>query len=388
MQAMDEYESIVSELERQSLLRQLETSDEAHGCILTRGGRHFVNFASNDYLGLSQHPAIVQSAKAAIDRFGVGAGASRLVTGSLAPHRALEETLAGYKGTEAALVFSSGFATALGVITALVGRGDIVVLDKLAHACLVDAAKLSGALLRIYPHNNLDRLAALLEWAERKQPRARVLVVTESVFSMDGDIPDLAEIVRLKSRVGARLLLDEAHATGVVGPGGRGLSAATGLTDAVDVHLGTLSKALGVSGGFVVGRRSLIQVLINRARSFIFSTAPPPAVAAAALTSLQLLQSDTGDQLRRKLQTNTEQLFRRLPEASRPRRPQHIVPIILGSDERALEAARRLKDAGFLAPAIRYPTVGRGSARLRLTMTADHTSEQIEELTALIQRKV
>ncbi len=385
MQA-NEYESIVSELQRQSLLRQLETSDESRGCILTRNGRHLANFASNDYLGLSQHPAILQSAKDAIDRFGVGAGASRLVTGSLAPHRALEETLAGFKGTEAALVFSSGFATALGVIPALVGRGDIVVLDKLAHACLIDGAKLSGALLRVYPHNHLDRLAALLDWAEKKHPHSRVLIVTESVFSMDGDIPDLAEIVRLKNRSGARLLLDEAHATGVVGPGGRGLSADTGLSDAVDIHLGTLSKAIGVSGGFVAGRRSLIQVLINRARSFIFSTAPPPAVAAAALTSVELVQSETGNGLREKLQANTHALFRSLPASFRPPHPQHIVPIVLGSEEQALEAARRLKDAGFLVPAIRYPTVGHGSARLRLTMTAKHTSEQIAELTTLIRK--
>ena len=240
-------------------------------------GQQLVNFSSNDYLGLANDPRLREAAIDAIEEFGVGAGASRLISGTQSPHVRLETALARWKGTQAALCFSSGYAAAIGTIPALVGKHDVVLLDKLAHASLIDGARLSGAILRVFPHNHLGKLESHLEWAQREHPDRRVLIVTESVFSMDGDRAPLRQLIDLKKRFGAMLLLDEAHAVGVIGPNGRGLAAEEGLAEEVDVQMGTLSKALGVSGGYICGSRGLIEWLVNRARSFIFSTAPPPA---------------------------------------------------------------------------------------------------------------
>jgi 8-amino-7-oxononanoate synthase len=384
---VDPYESFLKAWRDQSLLRQLQTSEAVEGCVTTIEGQRLLNFASNDYLGLSLHPEVRAAAKAALEQFGLGAGASRLISGSLGPHRRLETTLADFKGCEAALTFSSGFATALGVIPALVGPGDIVILDKLAHACLIDGAKLSGATLRVYPHNHLDRLHSLLKWATEKVANTKILIVTESVFSMDGDSPDLTEIVQLKARYGVRLLLDEAHATGVRGPSGRGLAAEAGLTDAVDVHLGTLSKAVGASGGFIAGRKSLIDFLVNRARSFIFSTASPPSVAAGAEAALRIIRSEAGESLRKQLNDNVQLLGRGLSEDAALINDRFIFPVLFGSEARAIRAAQSLRAAGFLVPAIRYPTVARGTARLRVTVTAGHSPAQIVALTSGIKKQ-
>ena len=264
-------------LRDQSLYRQLREIGAAQGATIELDGRRLVNFASNDYLGLANDPRLREAAIATIREFGVGAGASRLVSGTLSPHLRLEEALAEWKKTEAALTFSSGYAAAVGIIPVLVTPNDVVILDKLCHASLIDGVKLSGAVRRIFPHNHLGKLESHLEWARRTHPEARILIVTESVFSMDGDVAPLREIVELKQRFGAFLMLDEAHAVGVIGPNGRGLAAELGLGDQIDIQMGTLSKALGVSGGYVAGSRDLIDFLINRARSFIFSTAQPVA---------------------------------------------------------------------------------------------------------------
>src|SRR5437899_3110538 len=260
-----------------SLDRHLREISSPQGPQIEIAGRRLINFSSNDYLGLASDSRLRNAAIDAINEFGVGSGASRLISGTQSPHVRLERALAEWKGTDAALCFSSGYAAALGTIPALVAKNDVVLLDKLCHASLIDGAKLSGAILRVFPHNSLRKLESLLEWARREHPGKRVLIVTESVFSMDGDRAPLRELVKLKKRFDALLMLDEAHAVGVIGPNGRGLAAQENLNEDIDVQMGTLSKALGTSGGYICGSCDLVEWLINRSRSFIYSTSPPPA---------------------------------------------------------------------------------------------------------------
>jgi 8-amino-7-oxononanoate synthase len=383
---MGPFESDLSEqlfsLESQGLRRSLRVVEESHGNLITLGCRELINFSSNDYLGLAAHPGIAEAMAEGARRWGAGSTASRLICGTTAEHAALEQELAEAKGTEAALVFSTGVAAATGTIPALVGRGDVVILDKLAHACLIDGTHASGAKMRVFPHNDLGKLESHLRWARETHPAGKVLIVTESVFSMDGDLAPLREIVDLKERHGAILMLDEAHAVGVRGTGARGLAGELGLGDRIEVQMGTLGKALGVSGGYIAGSRILIDFLINRARSFIFSTAPSPAVAAACRASLRIVQSSEGEDLRGRLRENLALLA---TELKLPVPPSAIVPLILGGEERALKEASRLQDAGFFVPAIRYPTVPRNTARLRITLSAAHAPEQIRALAAKIE---
>jgi len=325
-------------------------------------------------LGLATQAAVKQAALAAIETWGVGSGASRLISGTQSPHDQLEQELAAFKETDAALVFSTGFAAAMGTIPAMVGAGDVVILDKLSHACLVDGARMSGAVIRVFPHNNLDRLNDHLRWARSKFPNGNILVVTESVFSMDGDRAPLREIVGLKNQFGAWLLLDEAHATGVIGEQGRGAAFDAGVADQVDLHMGTLGKALGSSGGYICGSRKLIDWLINRARSFIFSTAPSASTASAASAALNVIQSADGDVLRGLL---WEHIRRISPNAE-----SAIVPVLIGDEGDAMKAAERLFEAGIWVPAVRFPTVPRGRARLRISLSAAHASDQLDRLIA------
>ncbi|HTH47884.1 MAG TPA: 8-amino-7-oxononanoate synthase, partial [Candidatus Limnocylindria bacterium] len=283
----------LDQLRQDGLWRELRRVDSAQGTRLQIGGRLFLNFSANDYLGLATHPALLEAATRAIRDFGTGSGASRLICGSLAPHHELEEALAAFKGTAAALTFSTGYAAAVGTIAALLGPDDIIIVDRLVHACCIDAARLSGAKLRVFAHNDLADLESILVWAARKSAptkHPRVLIVTESVFSMDGDAAPLHDLVDLKDRYGAWLMLDEAHATGMFGAHRSGLAELAGVADRVEVQMGTLGKALGSAGGYICGSRALIEYLINRARSFIFSTAPVPAAAAAASAALDILQ--------------------------------------------------------------------------------------------------
>jgi 8-amino-7-oxononanoate synthase len=380
------YEELITELKQRSLYRQLHTIDAVNGTSVSRAGRPLVNFASNDYLGLTQNPKLKMAAAEAAQRFGAGSGASRLITGTLAIHSELEARLAAFKQTPAVLTFESGYAAALGTIPALFGQGDVIILDKLAHASLIDGARLSGAEIRVYPHNRLERLSELLNWAREKRRGAKILIITESIFSMDGDSCPLPEIVDLKEEFGASLLLDEAHAIGVLGPNGAGLAAECGLIDRVEIHLGTLSKAIGSSGGFIAGPSSLIDLLINRARTFIYSTAPPPTAIAAAIEGLDVIASARGDQLRAALWRNHEMLTVKLkppePEGAR----SAIVPIIVGSEEQALSLSQQLVEQGFLVPAVRFPTVPRGSARLRVTLSAAHQLQDVVNLREAINR--
>ncbi len=376
----------LAELRANSLHRRLREMTVSPDGTVAPVGRMMLNFASNDYLGLAGHPALREAAKAAIDEYGVGAGASRLVCGTLPVHLRLEEKLARFKGTEAALSFSSGYAAAHGALSALAGPDDVVILDKLAHACLIDAARSCRATLRVFPHNHLGKLESLLQWAQAECEGARVIICTESVFSMDGDRAPVRDLVALKKRYGALLLLDEAHAVGVLGKNGRGLAHECEVAREVDVLMGTMSKALGVSGGYLAGRHSLIDLLINRARSFVFSTAQPPAMAAAATAAIDLLMSDEGEQRRLALWQNIRHLASQTPKSpGQPERPVRtagsaIFPWMIGPEALAVEVSARLADRGFLAPAIRYPTVARGAARLRLTVTARHTPDQITAL--------
>jgi 8-amino-7-oxononanoate synthase len=366
--------------ERQGLWRRPVVAVAAGAARLEVDGRIYLNFSSNDYLGLASHPQVSLAAHAAIDACGVGAGASRLITGSRPPHRALEEKLAVWKRAARAVTFSSGYAAALGTIPALTGSGDVIILDKLAHACLVDAARLSGARLRVFPHNRLDRLESLLQWAARQTPRPRTLIVTESVFSMDGDQADLPALVDLKDRYGAALLVDEAHATGLFGPEGAGLAAQHGLEDRVEIQMGTLSKALGGSGGYIAGSRNLIDHLIQRARAYVFSTAPPPAMAAAARAAVEITASAEGAQRRQDLWANASQLARALNKDSPAPPSSAIFPVVAGDEQLALAASERLREAGMWVPAIRYPTVKRGAARLRITLSAAHAPDDVAAL--------
>ena len=352
-------------------MRGLQPLDSPAGPRVTRGGRELWNFASNDYLGLARHPRVEAALIEGVQRHGAGSAASRLVCGTLPPHRLLEDALAAAKQTEAALAFSSGFATALGVIPAIAGKQDYILLDKLCHACLVDATRLSGATLRVFPHNDTGKLGRLLSSIRAKDPQARILVSTESVFSMDGDLCPLREIVDLTESHDALLLLDEAHGFGVLGENGMGLAEREGLQQRVTFQMGTLSKAAGLSGGYLAASREWIDLLVNRARSFIYSTAPPPALAHAAIASLELIRSDEGRTLREKLREN----IAIIADSATP-----IIPRVLGANEAALAASAALADAGFMVPAIRFPTVPRGSARLRISLSAAHPPEAVRAL--------
>ena len=289
----------LDEIRRQGLYRELRRVDSPQSPRVRLDGQSLLNFSSNDYLGLANHPLLKEAAVKAVEQFGSGSGASRLICGSLAPHHELEAALAEFKQTGSALSFSSGYTAAVGTICALAGKDDVLVLDKLVHACVIDAARLSGAKLRIFAHNDLNELEDILRWFSQRPAgenarRSRAIIVTESVFSMDGDLAPLREIVALKEKYDAWLMVDEAHATGFFGPGRRGLADELGVSDRIEIQMGTLGKALGSAGGYICGPRALTDYLVNRARSFIFSTAPVPAAAAAARAAVQLVQSVEG----------------------------------------------------------------------------------------------
>jgi 8-amino-7-oxononanoate synthase len=370
-------------LQEQNLFRRLRVASSPQQPRINIDGCELLNFSSNDYLGLATHPKLKAAASEATEKFGTGSGASRLISGSLLPHHELEEALAHLKNTEAALSFSSGYATALGVIPALLGKEDIIILDKLVHASIVDAARLSGATLRIFHHNQLDDLESILRWADaRPVPKGEVLIVTETLFSMDGDIAPLREIVALKERYGAWLMIDEAHATGLFGANLRGLAEEAGVSERVEVQMGTLGKALGSAGGYIAGSRTLITYLINKARSFIFSTAPSPGVSAAARAALAIVDSPEGWSRVKKLRANIAAFAG--GESGENPQLSPIVPVLLGDETKAMAVADALRDRGFFVPAIRYPSVPRGKARLRFTICSAHSIQDIQDARAAL----
>ncbi len=364
----------LAKLREKGLERRLSVFGEAGGKIRI-DGRTFINFSSNDYLGLARHPEAISTGRQYLESYGCGATASRLITGTLDLHNQLERAIAILKGYPEALVFGSGFLANAGAITALAGRGDFVFADKLAHASIIDGAVLSRANLKRFHHNDPDHLKSLL----RQCPAAgRKLVVTESVFSMDGDIAPLSEITALAVDAGAMVMVDEAHATGVFGPGGAGLIREYGLEDRVNVSMGTLSKALGGYGGFIASSAALRELLVNRARSFIYTTGLPPSVAGCALGALAVMEKagNPGAELLGRAATFRKRLQRAGIETLNSE--SQIIPVLIGDNARTLAVARRLKSKGILTAAIRPPTVPEGTARLRLSVTLDHTVQDLE----------
>ncbi len=355
-------------------------------------GRPVVSFASNDYLGLSAHPSVVAAARRALSRWGAGSGASRLVTGSRPIHSELEQALAEWKGTEAAVTFPTGFAANLGVLSTLGGPGVRILSDELNHASIIDGCRLSRSALAVYRHTDMGHLEALLAEDTAHTPTPTI-VVTDSVFSMDGDVAPLADLVTLCRRYNALLILDEAHA--VLGPnlppangrdGGGGLGGRDrdGMQGGMVVRVGTLSKTLGSLGGFVVASRGIVDLIVNRARSYIFSTAPAPADAAAALAALRILRSPEGAALTGRLAA----LIDRVAEAgfAPPGHPSPIIPVVLGREQAALSASAALLDEGLWVPAIRPPTVPAGTSRLRVTLSAAHRDEDVSRLLHALTR--
>jgi 8-amino-7-oxononanoate synthase len=365
-------------LEAAGLGRRVRSLDSPSEPEVLLDGRRVLCFASNNYLGLAAHPEVTAAAADAARRFGAGTGSARLITGGLTLHDELEAALAAFKGAEAALLFSSGYLANLGTISALVGRGDAVFSDALNHASIIDGARLSRADICVYGHGDAGQLDDLLaRWRARASSGARALVVTDSVFSMDGDLAPLPEMADTCERHGAVLMVDEAHASGVIGPGGRGAVAHFGLEGRVPVVMGTLSKALGAAGGFIAGTGELCSFLRNRARSFIFDTAMPPPVAAAARAALGVLQREPerperARALARQLAAGLSAGGYRVaaPDAA-------IVPVVIGEAADTMALSQGLLDRGVLVTAIRPPTVPPGTSRLRATVMATHTDAHL-----------
>lgn len=363
-------------LRDRSLLRALTPVESATGTSIQYGGREVILLSSNDYLGLTTHPKVVQAALVATEQYGTGSGASRLVSGTLPPHARLETRLAMFKGTEAALLFGAGYLANLGVIPTLIGRGGLILADRLCHASVIDACRLSQADFRVFRHGDSDHVESLLRSRTTDRP---ILIITEGVFSMDGDLAPLPDLVSLAERYGAMLYVDDAHGTGIMGGTGRGTVEHFGLEHRVPFQMGTLSKALGSHGGFLVGTRDLVEYVINTARSFIFTTALPPAVAAASLAALTVI--DREPERRARLWSNRQRFFDGLKAlgCTLPPTASPILPVLVGDAASASTFAERLLARGVYATAIRPPTVPDGTSRIRFTVTAEHTTDQIDQ---------
>ena len=372
----------LARLEEQGLRRRIASREGAQSARLLFAGREVLSFGSNDYLGLAADPRLAAAAAAASHHEGWGSGASPLLTGHATSHRRLEAQLAEFEGTEAALLFSSGFAANVGAVAALVGAGDVVFNDAKNHASLLDGARLSRADVRVYPHADWQRLDELLA---RSTHYRRRLVVTDALFSMDGDLAPLAELAEVTRRHDAMLMVDEAHATGVFGRYGRGVAECLDVENHVDVRIGTLSKALGCVGGFVAGSRPLVDWLVSRARSYIFSTAAPAAMAAAAAVALDVVRNEP--QRREGLLTQAEALRGELTAAgcNIGRSASQIIPIVVGDAVRAVELSAALLQRGLYVPAVRPPTVPEGEACLRISLTSAHTPAMVAALTVALR---
>jgi 8-amino-7-oxononanoate synthase len=371
---MNEIEQRLQELERLGLSRRLRMVSGPQGPRVLLDGKPVLLLCSNNYLGLADHPRVREAAADAAMRWGVGAGASRLVSGTMTIHRRLEDRLATFERSEACVLFGSGYLANAGAIGALAGRGDAVFSDELNHASIVDGCRLSRAEVLVYRHLDLDHLGWLMR---RHGGSGRRLIVTDSVFSMDGDVAPLTEIVELAREYGARTIVDEAHAIGALGPGGRGVIAQAGLEGEIDIVIGTLGKALGSYGAYACARAETIRYLINTARPLIFSTAPPPPAIAGALAALELLE-ERPHRVQR-LRSNARVLRRALAAEGVPTEDaeMHIVPLVIGDERAAMSLCEKTLEQGVFAQAIRPPTVAPGTSRLRLAVMASHTAEEL-----------
>src|SRR5215813_495477 len=379
MQSLDDFAARkLDELDRKTLHRTLVETDRLDGIWVERNGRRLLSFCCNDYLNLTQHPAIKEAARAAISRYGVGSGASRLVTGNHPLFGELEGRLARLKGSDAACVFGSGYLANTGIIPALIGPDDLVLIDELSHACLWSGARLARASVLSFRHADPDHVQALLAAHRADHPHA--LIATDGVFSMDGDLAPLPDLAALAHRFDAWLMTDDAHGLGVVG-GGRGSTFAHGAPVDVPLQMGTLSKAIGGYGGYLCASDPVIDLIHNRARTFVYATGLPPAMVAAALAALDLIEREPGYAALPLAKARTFTRLTGLPKAQSP-----IVPLIVGAADAALAASQRLEAEGFLVTAIRPPTVPAGTARLRFTFTAAHPDSEIERLAALVRK--
>jgi 8-amino-7-oxononanoate synthase len=380
-------EELGDELDRLAaggLRRELRRWVGPHGPHIELGGRRLASFSSNNYLGLAGHPALADAATRALAENGLGAAASRLIAGNHAEHEALESELAAFHRTEAALLFNSGYQANLGVIPALVGRGDLVLSDQLNHASLIDGCRLSRAAVEVYPHLDVAVLEHVL--GARRPVARRALVVTESVFSMDGDRAPLHAIAEVCGRYGAWLMVDEAHAVAALGPGGQGIAAELGVRP--DVLVGTFGKAFGSFGAYVAGSRILRTLLVHRARSFVFSTALPPGMAAASRAAVALVAGPEGEKRRAALAEHIETFAAALGESGllAPGAGRSAVfPVILGDERRTMEAAARLAAEGFHVQGIRPPTVPPGTSRLRVALMATHSADDVGALATALR---
>lgn len=359
-------------LKNKNLYRRLRVLETREGGKVFWEGKELTLFCGNDYLGLSHHPQVIKAMQKAAETHGAGAGAARLISGTSDLHNTLEEKIALFKNKEAALVYTAGYLANLGVLTSLAGEGDLIVMDKLCHASLIDGARLSGAEVRVFPHKNHERCSEILENAEGF---GKKFLVSDTVFSMDGDLADILRLIEIKKKYGAFLILDDAHGIGVFGKKGTG--ATEGFEKEIDVITGTLSKSAGTIGGFAASSKLIREYLINTSRPFIFATALPPAICAAAHQSFCVMEQTPA--LREALWKNVEQLYAgfasfgiAVPEEKSP-----IVPWVIGPEKQALEVAENLLKEGFLVPAVRTPSVPKGKARLRITLSALHTPKTI-----------
>ncbi len=361
-------------LKEKNLYRQLRVLEKHEGTRAVFKGRKMLLFCGNDYLGMSRHPRVIAAAHKALDRYGVGARSARLIAGTTEAHASLEKKIAAFKNKEAALVFATGFLTNLGILTTFAGKGDVVILDKLCHASLIDGARLSGAEIRVFPHKNYEKCEEIL----KKCSARRKLLVTENVFGMDGDRADLKELIRLKKKYGALLVVDDAHGTGVFGKKSPGATAR--FAKGIDLIMGTLSKGIGGLGGFVAADKELIDHLINFARPFIFATALPPVLCEAAREAFCVIEEEP--ELLKKLWDNIAKVHQGLTGLgfSIAKPESAVLPVILGGEEKALAAFEKLLAQGVFIPAVRYPTVPKGKARLRVTVSAAHTDQDIRQL--------
>ena len=375
------FEEELLELEKQHLLRKPIIIESYQGAIITIDRRRMLLMCSNDYLGLSQHPALKEAAVAAMERYGFGSGASRLVSGTSLIHEELEHELTEFKKTEATILFNSGYAANTGVIPALAEKGDVIFSDRLNHASIIDGCRLSRASIRVYGHKDMNHLETLLK---DHGHHSRKLIITDGVFSMDGDIAPLPDLVELAEKYNALLMVDDAHATGVLGKGGRGTVEHFGMEGRIPIQMGTLGKAFGSYGAYVSGSRDLIRFLINRTRSYIYSTALPPAVCAASLAALKIIKNDTAR--RERLWRNRERFATGLKslkiEYGNSETP--ILPLMIGDTERAIKIGARLFESGIFVAAIRPPTVPEGTSRIRTTLMAGFSDHDIDMALAAI----
>ena len=365
------------DLQQRALIRCPETTDSAAGKTTVVNGRQIRVFCSNNYLDLANDPQVIAAVGDGLSRWGWGSGASRLISGSSTAHISLEQQLAQFKRCQAAVLFPTGYMANLGLLTALAGARDVLLIDKLCHASIIDAARASRATTRFFPHNDIKRLAELLS---RYTHTRRICIITEGIFSMDGDFAHLTEIIPLKNKHQALLIVDDAHGTGVLGEHGRGTAELLDVEEHIDVTVATLSKAFGSLGGFVCCSAELAEYLRNRSRSYIYTTAAPPVVCLATAAALEIIQHQP--QRRKNLHTVSKQLRHALRQAGFDigSADAHIIPIILGRTELALQFSHLLWERGFMVPAIRQPSVPRGKARLRISLMSSHNSRDIDDL--------